>query len=531
VTHQLPPTHRSALRRLGPWLAAVALAAACSSGPNPSLSLTPDTTAPTAIRGSDVQVAIDLTRVGTISEPVALAITGLPTHVTASFAPPTLSGSDVEATLTLSVAAAAAEGTAGLTITATAGSVTADAELTLTVASLTISGRAEAPLRQPLVGATVASQGQSTYTDAYGEFTLSGLALPYDLVVAAPVGDGGIHVFEGLTTPTPTLRPTFAFLTFGGPSFGAGVSGNFAGGALAANERVVVCLEGLAVAVLGCDRAGGGESTYGLGANWFAGANVPVRLHALHLAVDGDDVPTAYLGYETIDLNLADGGATLADLAFEPVAIADLTGSTSQAAGYTDTDLVVLARFGPNLSMAIGGLENPGAAFAYLVPVLPGLSYDVVFVGTRPGDTVFTVRHDVGLDAGALAIQAPANPIVPADGAVGVDLTTTFASSGVGGARTYLWNPDAVGPLIALTTTRTSVTIPDPALGGLVVPAGALYEWLVLGQGDDDPDTAAAGGYLDYMTIVYGVSFGGPGLDGDRTLALPTVDRAFTFAP
>ncbi len=531
MTQQPRPTHRSALRRLGPWLAAIGLVAACTSGPNPGLTLTPDTTTPTAIRGSSVQVEIDLTRIGNVGEPVALAIAGLPADVTATFDPATLAGSATEASLTLTVGAAAVEGSADLTLSGSAGSLAADTELTLTVASLTISGRAEELLLQPLIGATVASQGQTTFTDANGEFTLSGLSLPYDLVLSAAVDDGAIHVYEGLTTTAPLLRPTFAFLTFGGPSFGATVSGNFAGGALAADERVVVCLEGIAVAVVGCDRATSGDAGYSLSANWFAATNPSVRLHALHLEVDVDGVPTAYLGYETIEVNLADGGATLADLAFDPVAGADLTGTTSQPAGYADTVLVVLARFGPNLSMALGGLESPGAAFSYPVPVLPGLSYDVVFIGTRPGDSVYTWRNDVGLDAGALAIEAPANPIVPADGAVGVDLTTTFASSGVGGARTYLWTPNGVGPFIGLTTTRTSVTIPDPALGGFAPPVGASYDWLVLGHGDDDADTAAAGGYLDFFALSFGISSGGPGLDGDRTFGLPSSDRTFTFAP
>jgi len=532
VTQQPSPTPRAPRRRLAPWLAAVALIAACATGPNPSITLTPDTTSPTAIRGASVQIPIDLTRIGTVTEPVALAVAGLPAHVTATFAPDTLAGSATETTLTLSVGGSAAEGTADLTITGTSGSITTDTELTLTVASLTIDGRAEIIVTQPLIGATVASQGQTTFTDANGNFTLSGLALPYDLVIAAAVGDGALHVYEGLTTPTPLLRPTFAANIPFGPTFSASVAGNFGGGALAADERVVVCVEGLAVAVLGCDRAAGGETGYSIVVNWFAGASASVRLHAFHFEIDGDDLPTAYLGYETIDLNLADGGAALADLAFDPVPSADLTGTTSQPAGFVaDTDLLILARFGPNLSLPIGGRENPGAAFAYLVPVLPGLSYDVVYVGSRPGDTVFTWRHDVGLDAGALDIVSPANPIVPNDGATGVDLATTFASSGVGRARTYVWMPDVAGPFVGLTTTRTSVTLPNPALGGFAFPAGAAYEWLVLGHGNDDADAAAAGGYLDYLTIAYGLFAGGPGLDGDRAFAFPNFESSFTFAP
>jgi hypothetical protein len=86
--------------------------------------------------------------------------------------------------------------------------------------------------------------------------------------------------------------------------------------------------------------------------------------------------------------------------------------------------------------------------------------------------------------------------------------------------------------LIALTTTRTTVTIPDPTIGGYPVPAGAAYTWRVLGHGDADADAAAAGGYADYFTLLVALlTGGGPGVDGDRTFALTGDARGLTFAP
>jgi hypothetical protein len=355
-------------------------------------------------------------------------------------------------TLTLTVGAGAAEGSADLTVTGTAGTLTTEAELTLDIDSLTVTGRVEGALRRPVIGATIASQGETAFTDASGAFTLTGLALPYDLVVSAGIDDGVLHVYEGLTSPTPLVRPTFAAFATPSTAFDATVDGLFTGGALGANEVVVVCVEGLAVAVYGCTTRDAPDTDYSLSAFWFDGATASVRLHALHMEVDAEGVPTAYLGYETIELNLADGAVVLADLDFDPVASDNLTGTTSHPVALPDSNMLVLARFGPNLSVPLAELSDPADSFSVLVPVLPGLSYDVLFGAGTSGSSTLGWKRDVGLDAGAFTATVPAAALAPADGATGVELGTPFSSTSDGGARTYVWAPDGAGPFIALTT-------------------------------------------------------------------------------
>ena len=528
-----PPQQRNALRRRTPWLVAIAFVAACTPAPTPTIGLDLDDPSITAIRGETMQVTVDLTRNGGADAPVALTITGLPTNVTATFAPDTLTGTTTESTLTLTVAAAAAEGIADLTVTGTAGTLTTDTELTLDITSLTINGRLEGALNRPVVGATVSSQGATTFSDASGDFTLSGLALPYDLVVSAALGDGFLHVYEGLTSATPLVRPALANFLLVAPAFSADVLGTVVDGPLGAGEVVLACVEGLAVTVFGCDSISSPAADYAIGVEWFDGPNTAVRLHAFHMEVDGDGLPTAYLGYDTILLNLTDGGVTIADLDFDPIGSATLTGTTTFPAGITDAAAMGFARIGPNLSFPLFRDSDPGATLSYLVPTLPGISYDVLVGATGgPISDTYTWKAGVGLDAGDFAIGTAAQLVAPADGATGVDLTTPFGSTAVGGARTYVWFPDGAGPLIALTTTRTSVTVPDPALGGFAFPAGALYEWGVLNQGDADMADAAAGGFADFLNV--SVSFGaigGPGLDGSRTVSSPSTGRAFTFEP
>jgi len=537
VPHATPAATRTLGSRLAraPWYAAFALLlAACGSpGVSPGLQVSLGSASMAIVRGATAEVQVSLTRLGGATDPVDLSVSGLPASVTATFSPATLDGATLTSTLTVSVAAAASGAITDLTVTATSGSLSDDVVLSLEVTSLTVVGRVQATLARPLTGATVASQGETVFTDATGTFTLTGLSVPYDVTVSSAGGNGGLHVYEGMISPSPTLRPTFASLDTPTPGFDAVINGSLLGGAVGVDEVVIVCVEGLVVAVYGCDTLVAAETDFSISAAWFDGAIAATRLHALHIEIDADSLPVAYLGYETIELNLSDGSVTLADLDFDPVDAASLTGTTAHPMSMPDSVLLVSPRFGPNLSVPIIQLDDPGADFEVLVPDLPGLGYDVLFVASGVDDTVYTWKHDVGLDAGDLVVTAPAQLVAPANGAPGVDLATSFGTTEAGGgARTYVWAPDGTGPFIGLTTTRTNVTIPDPGSGGFAFPAGLAYEWGVVGHGDGDVDVAASGGFADFtvLSIIFSGN-AGPGPDGDRTFSFPSEVRDFTFAP
>lgn len=528
-----PPWTVASLPSAAWLLAFVLLLAACGAPATPpSLQLALGSPSVAVIRGTSADVQVELTRLGGAADDVDLSVSGLPANVTGSFAPATLSGGVLTSTLTLTVGAGATDGTTGVTVTATGGSLSDDTALSLEITSLTVTGRVEAALARPLIGATVASQGETTFSDGTGAFTLTGLSVPYDVSVSSAGGGGGLHVFEGMTSPTPLLRPTFASLGLPATGFAATITGSLTDGAVGADEAVIVCVEGLAVAVYGCDILLAAETGFSIAATWFDGAIAATRLHALHFEIDADDLPVAYLGYETIELNLDDGVGALADLDFDPVDTATLSGTTAHPASMPDTALYVHARFGPNLSMPLTQWQDPTDDFDLLVPDLPGIGYDLLFLADGPGGEAYTWKRDVGLDAGDLALTAPAQPVTPADGELGVGLATPFETTPPGGARTYLWIPDASGPFIGLTTARTVVTVPDPAIGGFAFPAGLGYSWVILAHGDGDVDEAAAGGYADFYPIQYtALGAGGPGFDADRTFSSPGGGRDFTFEP
>jgi hypothetical protein len=203
-------------------------------------------------------------------------------------------------------------------------------------------------------------------------------------------------------------------------------------------------------------------------------------------------------------------------------------GTIDAAGGLTVDGAFGYVRFGPHLSMLILESSAIGADFAVLMPDVPGATYDLVAVASGPTGPSFAWHVDRSGDFGTINVPAPLTMGTPADAAVGVNLTTPFTSSGSDEVRTYYF--EGPGPDLALTTTRGSVTVPNPALGGFAFPAGATYSWYTLGHGSTDPDEALSRSLLDYFQLIFLAGTGGPGYDQDGVFTFGT-DRTFTFAP
>lgn len=100
----------------------------------PGLTLTASAAATTGAVGGTATVAVTLARLGGFAGDVTLAVQGLPSGITAAFAPGILAGTTVSSTLTLTIGATAAPGTYALQLNAAgAGGVSAQAPLSLTV--------------------------------------------------------------------------------------------------------------------------------------------------------------------------------------------------------------------------------------------------------------------------------------------------------------------------------------------------------------------------------------------------------------
>lgn len=100
----------------------------------PGISLTASAATTTGAAGGTATVGVTLARTGNYSGDVTLAVQGLPSGITAAFAPAILTGSTLTSTLTLTIGAAAAPGTYALSLNAAGpGPVSAQTPLSLTV--------------------------------------------------------------------------------------------------------------------------------------------------------------------------------------------------------------------------------------------------------------------------------------------------------------------------------------------------------------------------------------------------------------
>jgi len=105
----------------------------------PALTLTVANGSLTVAKGKTVTDAVSIATGGSFSTPVTLSVTGLPTGVTASWNPASVTPSGTNgtgnSTLTLTASSTAAAATVTLTVKATGGGVTASSTVTLAVAA------------------------------------------------------------------------------------------------------------------------------------------------------------------------------------------------------------------------------------------------------------------------------------------------------------------------------------------------------------------------------------------------------------
>ncbi len=107
--------------------------------PAPAITLAAGTTTASIVQGATATVPITITRTNGFTDAVTLTATGMPTGVTATFAPTSIAAGTTTSTLSLVAAANAAVGAASITITAAGSGVsaqTATVALTVTAAAI-----------------------------------------------------------------------------------------------------------------------------------------------------------------------------------------------------------------------------------------------------------------------------------------------------------------------------------------------------------------------------------------------------------
>lgn len=526
------------------FVVAIVLLAACAQQPlgdpppDPDLELVLNRSSVEVLRGGSGDVTVTLERLGGANDPASLALaTPLPTGVTATFDPPELIGAQLTSKLTVSAEATAADVTLDLEVTVVSGELTDLAPLEVTVAGLDVVGRIEDMYGQPMRGGRAGAQGQTVAVGADGTFTLHDLSVPYDLMLGSGP-EGRLHLFEGMTAEQPFLVP---FGRRDGPigDSSVAVEGMLVDGApLLPGERVFVCVEGHKVVIRVCGFSTTGDVAYIFAPTWFGDPEQPVTLHALHFEVDADEVVTGYLGYDSLDVDFVVGETVVWDIEFERVGSTLMTGSIEQGTGITGGGLVALGavRVSKTLSMVVNGAGNQ-TDFSILMPDLPARSpiFDLIAVdGFGTPSTSIAWRSETGPKVGDVTLRDMPSVAGPPNGEIGVSLSTPFAVEGLEGqVKTFFWQPvNGTGPMIALTTKRDEVTIPDPAVIGLGTMLSSWYEmeWTVTGYNAADVDGSAAE-YGQLAALLKAAVLAGPVPLGEGAYAQPEMGWFYFGTP
>ena len=491
----------------------LAFLAACGQSPSVTLTLAPASTE--VVRGAEVEVEVTVSRLGGASGDVVLSVTGLPTHVTASFSPDTLSGGTLTSTLTVTAAASATAGSYDLVVNGAGADLSTSADLTLEVVSLTVTGHVVTLLDGPVIGASVRGQSDTDITDETGAFTLTGLSVPYDLSVWNSA-DEWVHVFEGLTSGDVLLAPIGPDLE--APTNVAPLSGDLTGDSIPVpvNQRVMVCVSSDDGFVFGCDTVIATEDSYSIDVGWYGSASRDVTLYALQFERDATGYPVAYPGYASMALTLTDGVATVADL--------DLGDSLATTVIDVEVDTPVAlngtlgtARLAPDLTLPVMLANTPATSHAVTMPVIDGGGY--AFYAHNGFNQFGWQEVTSGTEAAVTMANVPLL-ISPDDATIAVNHDTEFnATNPAGGPVTFQWW-NLSGLTISVTTAATSHAIPALAPYGLVLPDGGDMNWAVHAHSGTSVDEATDG-FRDFNTfIALGFGSGAPGLTGDGTYAI-----------
>lgn len=158
--------------------------AQCSTAPGNDFSLSVSPAAGTVQRGSSLTTTVTTATTSGSAQTVNLSASGLPSGVTATFSPASVT-SGGSSTLTLAASAAAATGSASVTVTGTGAAATHSATYTVTVTS--VPGGDDFAVSLSPAAATVAAGGSVSATVATA--TTSGSAQAVNLsVTGAPTG-------------------------------------------------------------------------------------------------------------------------------------------------------------------------------------------------------------------------------------------------------------------------------------------------------------------------------------------------------
>ena len=361
---------------------------------------------------------------------------------------------------------------------------------------LTVNGSVRDRYGEPISGATVLVRGESPVTTAAdGRFSLSGVAVPYDISVV--VRSQG-WVYKGLSRSDPTLIGSF-------DPTGATQTATITGTVPPAAPVTSVFFVG-GPTVVGAGPADPTTGQFSITVSWIgstasqAGVLYLLRWQPQPVG-DVGVVPASYSGYASKPLTISAGGtfsgndfaaSDMIDPPEQSIAVSVSVPAGSPPQGYTLNSRALDLEFGgahvewvqvshPN-EIPYGIIPNP---FTYTVPAIAGVVFSVYADAyeSHHGWTHFFKRDIPGNSTGVVVpLEETPHLLAPADGATAIDATTLFSWSQGGGTGVNIFSvipDDAANPKVYVLTTAAEATLPDLAGTGVRWPAGAGYHWFV----------------------------------------------------
>ncbi len=415
-------------------------------------------------------------------------------------------------------------------------STTPDAAAPDAAGPITVSGRVVGPDGQVLASVGVSIPGKPiVYTALDGSFAIPDVTAPYDITISGANGGAlNAHTFVGLSTASPRIVPLLEGAADPNPHH-ATLAGTL-DSPVPTGQAARICIEGLAQAVIGCADLMAGQSAYSIDASWASGSSVPVRARAMRFALDSQNVIVDYTGAGSRGATLLEGAISTANIAFGAApAKATLSAMVTYPTGSTNTAALAWVRLGPWLSFPLALYQPFANGKTFVIPVFPGASYSVLAGADISG--YLTFGWEVGLAAGASAkpklVLSP-TLIAPADGATGVTNATKFEVDNPGGIPiTLVCLPKASpNPGFVVSSSLSTITLPDLGAIGMPLPSGVQYGCSVLGAGNPgaSPDTLVTGdGPIGSLALMSRLLNGGAGFAAGSSFVMPSgSDRTIT---
>lgn len=374
----------------------------------------------------------------------------------------------------------------------------ADADADAAVQTITVSGRVVRADGEPLAGVGVSVAGMPiVQTGLDGAFTFAGVTAPYHVTVIGDMeGMPLAHTFVDLSTATPRIVPLTELFASEPAKLQATVRGYI--GPVPVGEEARVCIEGVDRDVYGCTGVNQGSNSYSLTAEWTSAASVPVRVRVLRFVSNAQRAIVDYTAAGSADALLSPGALHTVDVTLGAApGKGTVTATVSVPTGGKNGKTTMFVKLGPWLNFPLE--EVPVApSSSFVVPVLAGASYSVL--GSADVDGQPTYGWQAGLAAGATAnpkLALPPTLTSPAEGATGVTNATKFVADNPAEIPiTLLCLPEAESTaMFAVSTTSSSVNLPDLGAIGMPLPSGAPMGCALLAGGSlgAGPDALVTG--------------------------------------